>query len=200
MTGRLQANLHYLTPDRRHQMNATAGYEVNVSRSSAVSDETRGYFKDRGMKYMSMTGDDLSAFPLYKNWLAAGHRTLTEGKTNTLSGYLSTSYTFNDMATIGLTGRFDASNRFGSRSNEKFNPVWTMSGSWNIRRTFWGDPFAYREDDKEDVLNDWKFRISYGYTGNMLDGQTPDLLLKLGTLDTYYGENVSYVSSSPTQN
>lgn len=197
MTGRLQANLHYLTPDRRHQMNATAGYEVNVSRSSAVSDNTRGYFKDRGMKYMSMTGDDLSAFPLYKNWLAAGHRTLTEGKTNTLSGYLSTSYTFNDMATIGLTGRFDASNRFGSRSNEKFNPVWTMSGSWNIRRTFWGDPFAYKENDKEDVLNDWKFRISYGYTGNMLDGQTPDLLLKLGTLDTYYGENVSYVSSLP---
>ena len=31
----------------------------------------------------------------------------------------------------------------------------------------------------------------------MLDGQTPDLLLKLGTLDTYYGENVSYVSSLP---
>lgn len=196
MTGRLQANLHYRTPNRLHLYNATAGYEVNVSRTSAVADETRGYFKERGMKYMSMTGDDLSAFPLYQDWLAAGHRTLTESKTNTLSAYLSTSYTYHDLATIGLTGRFDASNRFGSRSNEKFNPVWTVSGSWNIRETFWGDPYE-EDDDHRFFINDWKLRMSYGYTGNMLDGQTPDLLIKLGTLDTYYGENVSYVSSLP---
>lgn len=75
-----------------------------------------------------------------------------------------------------------------------------MSGSWNIRRTFWGDPFAYKENDKEDVLNDWKFRISYGYTGNMLDGQTPDLLLKLGTLTRITAKTFPTFLRSPTQN
>ena len=197
LTGRLQGNLHYRTPNRLHLFNATAGYEVNIARVTGVSDETRGYFKDRGMKYMSMTGDDLSSFPYYQTWLAEGHRTLTKSKTNTISGYLSTSYTYHDFFTLGLTGRFDASNRFGSRSNEKFNPVWTVSGSWNIRRTFWGDPYASYENDDNFFINDWKLRLSYGYTGNMLDGQTPDLLVRLGTLDTYYGENVSYVSSLP---
>ena len=191
---RLQANLHYTTPDRFHQFNATAGYEVNWKRTTAVADQTRGYFKERGMKYMSMTGSDLGAFPLYQTWVAEGHRSLTKGKTNTLSGYLSTSYTYRDFFTLGLTGRFDASNRFGSRSNEKFNPVWTVSGSWNARNTFWGD--AYQNDDNF-LIDRWKVRMSFGYTGNMLDGQTPDLLVRLGTLDTYYGENVSYVSALP---
>ena len=201
MTGRLQANLHYRTPDNVHLVSATAGYEVNISRTSAVDDQTRGYFKDRGMKYMSMTGEDLGSFPLYETWVAEGHRSLTESKTNTLSAYLSTSYTYHDYFTLGLTGRFDASNRFGSRSNEKFNPIWTVSSSWNIRRTFWGDPFAYNGDDaQQSIIDAWKLRLSYGYTGNMLDGQTPDLLLRLGTLDTYYGENVSYVSSLPNPN
>ena len=199
LIGRLQANLHYRTPNQLHLINATAGYEVDLSRTTGVSDQTRGYFKDRGMKYMSMTAEDLASFPLYQSWLAEGHRSLTKGKTNTLSAYLSTSYTYHDLLTFGLTGRFDASNRFGSRSNEKFNPVWTVSGSWNIRNTFWGDPYSsYADEDTKNFFIDrWRLRMSYGYTGNMLDGQTPDLLVRLGTLDTYYGENVSYVSSLP---
>lgn len=196
LTARLQANFHYSTKDRLHVVNAAAGYEVNVSKVSSVADNTRGYFKERGMKYMSMTGDDLAAFPLYQTWLAEGHRTLTESKTNSLSGYLTSSYTYHDILTFGLTGRVDASNRFGSRSNNKFNPIWTSSAAWNIRRTFWGDPYAMTDDSK-NILDDWKVRASFGYTGNMLDGQTPDLLIRLGTLDTYYGQNVSYVSAFP---
>ncbi len=148
---------------------------------------------------MSMTAEDLASFPLYQSWLAEGHRSLSKGKTNTLSANLSISYTYHDLLTLGFTGRFDASNRFGSRSNEKFNPVWTVSGSWNIRNTFWGDPYSFYadEDSKNFFIDRWRLRMSYGYTGNMLDGQTPGLLVRLGTLDTYYGENVSYVSSLP---
>ena len=148
---------------------------------------------------MSMTAEDLASFPLYQSWLAEGHRSLSKGKTNTLSANLSISYTYHDLLTLGFTGRFDASNRFGSRSNEKFNPVWTVSGSWNIRNTFWGDLYSFYadEDSKNFFIDRWRLRMSYGYTGNMLDGQTPGLLVRLGTLDTYYGENVSYVSSLP---
>lgn len=198
LIGRFQGNLHYTTPNKKHLINATAGYEVNLLRTTGVADDTRGYFKNRGMKYMSMTSEDLASFPLYQTWLAEGHRTLTKGKTNTLSGYLSTSYTYNDLFTLGLTGRFDASNRFGSRSNEKFNPVWTVSGSWNIRNTFWGDPYSPRlGNGSQSFIDRWRLRMSYGYTGNMLDGQTPNLLVQLGTLDTYYGENISTVSSLP---
>ena len=189
LTGRLQANYHQgFGEGKKHHVSATLGYEASTSSTSAIADQTRGYFKDRGMKYMTMTGDDLKAFPLYSDWMAAGHRTLTESKRNTISGYLTASYSYGDFFTFGASGRFDASNKFGSRSNERFLPVWSLSGRWNLRETFF---------DSRDVVSDWSLRLSYGKTGNMLDGETPNMLIRLGVLDTYYGENVSHVASFP---
>lgn len=192
LTGRLQANYHQsFGSDKEHHLSATLGFEANTSTTSSIADQTRGYFQDRGMKYMTMTGEDLKAFPLYANWMAQGHRTLTESKRNTLSGYLTGSYSFRDYFTAGFSGRFDASNKFGSRSNEKFLPVWSVSGRWNIRETF---------HFNRDLVSDWNLRLSYGKTGNMLDGETPNMLIKLGVIDTYYGENVSTVSAFPNPN
>ena len=192
LTGRLQANYHQgFGLAKQHHVSATLGYEANTSRNSAIADNTRGYFKDRGMKYMTMTGEDMAAFPLYNDWVSQGHRTLTEQKRNTISGYLTASYSFKDYFTLGLSGRFDASNKFGSRSNERFLPVWSVSGRWNIRETFF---------ERRDIVTDWSMRFSYGKTGNMLDGETPNMLIRLGVLDTYYGENVSTVASFPNPN
>lgn len=189
LTGRLQANYHQgFGEGKKHHVSATLGYEANTATTSAIADQTRGYFKNRGMKYMTMTGEDLKAFPLYSDWMAAGHRTLTESKRNTISGYLTASYSYGDFFTLGASGRFDASNKFGSRSNERFLPVWSLSGRWNLRETFF---------DSRDVVSDWSLRVSYGKTGNMLDGETPNMLIRLGVLDTYYGENVSHVASFP---
>ena len=196
LTGRLQANYHQgVGRDKKHHLSATLGYEACTSRISGIADQTRGYFKQRGMKYMTMTGDDLKAFPLYADWMAAGHRTLTESKNNSISGYLTASYSLGNFFTLGASGRFDASNKFGSRSNERFLPVWSVSGRWNIRETFF--PTKYGKDQRSRLINDWSLRLSYGKTGNMLDGETPNMLIRLGVLDTYYGENVSHVAAFP---
>ena len=42
--------------------------------------------------------------------------------------------------------------------------------------------------------------MSYGKTGNMLDNETPNMLIRQGTMDAYYGENVSTVSAFPNPN
>ena len=191
-TGRLQANLHWsFGSDSQHLLTSTAGYEVNMVRTDGISDQTRGYYKDRGMKYVTMDSESLDDFPYYKNWLAAGHRSLTAGKTNQLSGYLTAAYSYADYFTVSLSGRFDASNKFGSRSNEKFLPVWSVSGRWNIKETLF---------PKADRLGELSMRFSYGKTGNMLDGETPNLLIQQGMMDTFYGENVSTVASLPNPN
>lgn len=191
-TGRLQANFHYaFGEEKSHLITSTLGYEVNMNRNNAISDQTRGYYKDRGMKYVTMDGESLDDFPLYKNWLAEGHRTLTAGKTNSISGYLTLSYDYKNYFTVGLSGRFDASNKFGSRSNEKFLPVWSVSGRWNIKDTFFKNA---------KWMNDLTMRMSYGKTGNMLDGETPNLLIKQGTMDAFYGENISTVAAFPNPN
>lgn len=195
LTGRLQANYHQgFGADKRHHVSATLGYEASTTRVSGINDQTRGYFKERGMKYMTMTGEDLKAFPLYSDWVAAGHRTLTESKSNTISGYLTASYSYGNYATLGASGRFDASNKFGSRSNERFLPVWSVSGRWNIRETFFDKASS---SNARNTVSEWSLRLSYGKTGNMLDGETPNMLIRLGVLDTYYGENVSHVAAFP---
>lgn len=191
-TGRLQANLHWsFGNDMQHLITSTLGYEVNMVRTTGISDQTRGYYKDRGMKYVTMDSESLDDFPLYKEWIAQGHRTLTAGKTNQLSGYLTVAYDYKTYFTVGLNGRFDASNKFGSRSNEKFLPVWSVSGRWNIKDTFF---------PKSNILNELSMRMSYGKTGNMLDGETPNLLIRQGMMDAFYGENLSTVASLPNPN
>lgn len=195
-TGRAQANLHYSFGPTRgwsktHLVTATVGYEANARRNSSIADQTRGYYKERGMQYATMSGQDLDLYPLYKDWLAKGHRTLTSGKTNTISGYLTVAYDYRNLFTIGANGRFDASNKFGSRSNEKFLPVWSVSGKWNIKKTLL---------EEKDNVDSWNVRASYGRTGNMLDNETPNMLIRQGTMDAYYGENVSTVTAFPNPN
>lgn len=191
-TGRLQANFHHAFGAKKaHLITSTFGYEVGMNRSNGISDQTRGYYKDRGMQYVTMDGESLDDYPLYKEWLAAGHRSLSAGKTNTISGYLTLSYDYMNYFTVGLSGRFDASNKFGSRSNERLLPVWSVSGRWNIKDTFFKNA---------DWMNDLTMRMSYGKTGNMLDGETPNLLIKKGMMDAFYGENVSTVYSLPNPN
>lgn len=191
-TLRLQANLRQsLGADRKHMVSASFGAEMNISNTDGYSEQTRGYFKNRGMKYVNMTREEVEKFPHYASFLANNHPTLRADKTHRLSGYGIASYAYGTYASISLNGRFDASNKFGSRSNEKFLPVWSISGMWNI-----GDTFL----KEQSTVNDLRMRASFGKTGNMVDNQTPNLLLRQGSVDTYYGENVSWVHALPNPN
>lgn len=189
---RIQFNYHqgFGTNDR-HLVAVNLGYEVTAIRTSQISDETRGYYKDRGMKYAELNSDIVDEYPEYKSWLARGHRSIGAGKDNKLSAYLSATYTFANAYTFNVNGRFDASNSFGNRSNEKLLPVWSTSFGWNI---------------KESVLKhkDWlsfaMFRTSYGKTGYIPNGQSPTMIIKRGPLDAYYQEYTSSVQKFPNPN
>lgn len=192
MTGRFQMNLHkFLDKGRKHLISGVLGYEVNSATVEGLSDETRGYYKDRGKKYISMEATDLQNYPLYASWLANGHRTVTSSKLNTLSGYISASYSYKNLFSLNSNARFDASNKFGQHSNNKFLPVWSVSGMLNLKELALS---------KWNPLDDLRLRTSYGKTGNMVDGQSPNLLIKMGTVDSYYSENISSVSAFPNPN
>ncbi len=187
VTFRIQANYHQsLGSNKRHLLSSTLGYELNTFRNNGYNDQTRGYYKDRGMKYIeSLTLEEVLEYPQYAKWLVTPHRNMVSEKTNKLSGYLTASYSYGDYFTVNMNGRFDASNKFGSRSNEKFLPIWSISGMFNAKETFLKD---------NERINDIRLRFSYGKTGNMVDGQTPNLLIKQGSMNVYYGENSSTVA------
>ncbi len=188
-TLRAQANFrHALGEKKQHLLSASLGYEMNVSNTDGFSENTRGFFKSRGLKYVNMTAEEMNRFPKYASWVAHNHPTLRADKTHRLSGYAIFSYSYGSLFSLSANTRFDASNKFGSRSNEKFLPVWSASGMLNLKS------LLLRQ---YDAVSDLRLRTSFGKTGNMVDNQTPNLLLRQESLDTYYGENVAKVDALP---
>lgn len=192
LTLRLQTNYRKIFgADSQHLISALAGYEINMNRSKKMDNEVRGYLKERGMQFVDMSSLKLEDFPLYKEWLQQNHTVLTRGLTNSLSFYLSLDYGFKDYLTFNINGRIDASNKFGSNSNERLLPVWSVSGMWNIKETLLKET---------DPVTELRLRLSYGMQGNMLDGQTPNMLINQLPTNSYYNENVSTVYQFPNPN
>ena len=192
LTFRLQSNYRKLFgEDDQHLITALLGYEVNMLRSKSMNNEVRGYLKERGMQFADMSSLNLDDYPLYKEWLQQNHLTLTRGLTNQLSLYLSLTYGYREYFTLNVNGRTDASNKFGSRSNEKFLPIWSVSGMWNLKETFM---------KHADFISNMRLRTSYGIQGNMLEDQSPNLILRQGTINPMYNENISTVARYPNPN
>ena len=111
----------------------------------------------------------MSDYVRYESWIKKNHLTISDNLTNMLAGYATVSYSYENHFTLNVNGRFDASNKFGSRSNEKFFPDWSDSGMWN---------------GKENLLKNVEFvsnlqlRASFGIQGNMLDDQSPNLIIR----------------------
>lgn len=175
--------------DNQHLITAMGGYEMNGNTYRSISDEDYGYLRDRGMQFVQNV--NLEDYPLYAQWLNKSHRKLGHNIEHELSGYLSTSYSFREYFTLNVNGRFDASNKFGDRSNERFLPIWSASAMWNVKNTLL---------NRVEPISDFRIRASYGTQGNMLDSQSPNLVIQQGTTDPMYNENVSYVARYPNPN
>ena len=207
-TLRLQSNYsHVFGGEDEHMVTASLGIEAKSNKNNSIADETRGYLKDRGKQFVDLgltttengvTHYRIDDYPHFKNWLASPHRSIAESLTNTISGYLTLSYNYKDYFTFNINGRFDASNQFGDESNNKLLPVWSVSTMLNLRdMLFLTSDGAYRG---ERWLSDMRLRISYGKQGNMIDGETPDMLLNQGDIDVFYGEYFSTLYKLPNPN
>ena len=208
ITLRFQSNFSkYVDPNNFHQIAATLGLELSSNKNLSTVTEQRGYLKDRGKQFVDMSqqtsnwGADevtylVDDYPLFKEWLATPHYTITENLTNKISGYLTVSYSYQNYFTFNINGRFDASNKFGSESNNKLLPVWSVSGMANLNEIFFYDRLL----SGDFWLTEARLRMSFGQQGNMIDGETPDMLLQQGGIDTYYGEYVSTLYKLPNPN
>lgn len=182
-TVRLQGNMNrYFGKYSEHNINLAIGVEANSTRYQGNSYTQRGYYADRGRKFITSVPDNYTSFI---NWMTTNFPTITDNLLNLLSAYGTLSYSYKQYFTLNANTRYDGSNRFGDRSNEKILPVWSVSGLANILEISGWKPKWM------DALT-WK--ISYGGQGNMLEGQTPKLTLTKGAYDTHYQEMVSTVN------
>ena len=179
-TARLQMDVNkFLGEDQFHLINFSLGGEASSTLYKGYERTDRGYYPDRGETFVVNVP---SSYTSYYTWVSGNVPTITDQKTNLLSAYATLSYTFKDLFTLNANTRFDGSNKFGSRSNEKLLPIWSVSGNANLKSIAKLDV---------DWLDNLTVKASYGEQGNMLDDQTPVMVIKKGTMDAYYGEMVT---------
>lgn len=176
--------------NQQHMMMLMGGFELNGNTTRQISDENRGFVKDRGLQFIDEL-QNLDDYPKYKEWLNQNHRSIGHGISHQISGYFVLSYSYRNHFTLNVNGRFDASNKFGSRSNERFLPVWSVSGSWNLQENILRNV---------EFISELRLRGSFGIQGNMLEDQSPNLIIKQGTIDPIYNENVSSIARYPNPN
>ena len=178
-TTRLQGNYNKYFGDYKHNINVALGLEASSTAYTGNQFTQRGYYADRGRTFASQIP---STFTEYWNWVSSNVPTITDTKSNLLSAYATISYSYKTLFTLNANGRYDGSNKFGSRSNEKLLPIWSVSGNANLRDIF-----------KLDLkwLNTLTLKASYGEQGNMLDDQTSELVIRKGNMNAYYNEMTS---------
>ena len=177
---RLQIDINkYFGAEAKHQINFSLGGEVSSTVYEGYTRTDRGYYPDRGKTFVVNIP---TSYTNYYTWLSSNVPTITDQKTNLVSAYATLSYMYKDLFILNGNTRYDGSNKFGSRSNEKLLPIWSVSGNANLKS------IARIDADRIDFLS---LKVSYGEQGNMLDGQTPVMVIKKGTMDAYYGEMVT---------
>ena len=186
---RLQSDYsRYWDKNKNHFTNASIGYEVSSSTYRGTANTERGYYKNRGMGFASFGDGDYSNYPDYYNWMIGNNPKYTKSLTNTMSAYLTLTYSYKDRYIFNVNTRADWSNAFGSRSNEKLLPVWSFSGRWNMT-----------EDFVRDVnwINYLALRVSYGIQGNMSNDQPTRLIINKGGFSNSKGGYTSTINKFP---
>ncbi len=182
-TARLQGNYNkYLGQFAQHNINVALGFEASSAHYTGDSYTQRGFYKDRGLTFATNIPD---TYTNYWEWARTNVPTLTDSKTNMVSAYATLSYSYKSLFTINANGRYDGSNQFGSQSKDKLLPIWSVSGNLNLLTLC---------DIKANWMDNLRLKASYGEQGNMLDNQTPELIIKKGGMNSFYNEMTSSVA------
>ena len=127
---RAQLNLNkYFGEEEKHNINGALGYEMSSSRYKGYQNTSRGYYADRGKNFTSVGASDYSK---YTAWVMNNQPKITDNLTNLIGAYLTLIYSYRNLFSLNANMRYDGSNKFGSRSNEKLLPVWAVSSSFNL--------------------------------------------------------------------
>ncbi|OWK72888.1 hypothetical protein CBW16_11605 [Flavobacteriaceae bacterium JJC] len=153
-----RGQLNYNTTFGQHQISAIAGGETRSTVTEYEANRFYGYnSNDRSSAVVDYTHD-------YPNFVTGDYNFIPKNaslrgtRLNFLSFYANGAYTFDKRYTISGSVRRDASNLFGLKTNEQWNPFWSAGLAWNLSN----EKFYHLK-----WLPLVKVRGSYGYNGNI---------------------------------
>ncbi len=191
-TVRLQANfMKTLGSKGNYLITSSAGIEAKSTEYKGFDITRRGYFTEFGGYFDAVPTDDSGYYSQFMSSKEAlGYR--TRQLTNELAWYATAGYGFKDIYIFNLHLRAERSNLFGSRANEKFSPIWAVSGRWNMKKNILKNT---------KWVDDASLRASWGWQGNMLPGQTAKMIIQQSTLtDPIYNSNYATIYRYPNPN
>lgn len=165
--------ISYVKNFGRHLLTAAMGQEVSSSKYDGFTGTYYGYLPGRGqtIKNPPLTTQDANGGIKENTSYAQPKTSIIDNKSNKLSFYGAFTYTFDERYVFNASIRSDASNRFGQDKDARYLPVWSLGLRWNMGREHFFEG--------QDFLNEFSFRVTYGYQGNVNEAAGPDLIARV---------------------
>ncbi len=154
----LRAQLGYAIQSGNNDLSVLAGAEIRDAVTEGNQDRMYGFDSDN---YTFGNVDYTTRFPSIINGSLSyiqNNRDISRRNNRFVSVFANGAYTFARKYTLSISGRRDASNLFGLRTNDQWNPFWSVGAGWLLS----GEGFY-----NLTVLPHLKFRMSYGSSGNI---------------------------------
>ncbi|MBB5441321.1 TonB-linked SusC/RagA family outer membrane protein [Pedobacter sp. AK017] len=145
----------------KHQLTAIIAGEISGNKGTYSSNRFYGYNDDISTYATGLNYE--AEYPAYDNLtgnlrIGQGARVGEDPVARFVSILSNINYTYDDKYTFYLSGRRDGANVFGARTNNKWKPLWSAGGSWDISR----EAFYHLQ-----WLPALRLKASYGYMGNV---------------------------------
>ena len=93
-----------------------------------------------------------------------------------VSQYVNAAFSIKDKYVLTGSLRRDASNLFGVNTNDKWQPLWSLAGRWNILSQI-QQAFSW--------IDELSLRVSYGVSGNVDQSQSAVTTIRYQNTDSY---------------
>ena len=161
--------------------------ELSHSKYSGFGITKRNYLPDRGMIFDNW---DIKKYTSFTEWSHSDEARgrMEDNLTRQVGLIFSASWAWKNTYILNGNIRADWSNKFGDRSHEKFLPIWSLSGRWNMH-----DNILYGFS----WVNTFALKLSFGYQGNMSNTESPKLIIQKNGTHPFFDEYYSTIQNFP---
>lgn len=142
----------------QHQIDAIGGFEARKSHVTSYGERFYGYDPN------NLTFANIDYTRSYPNVITGGgafilnNQSLGDIDTRFVSQFANFAYTYRNTYTLSGSSRRDASNLFGLKTNDQWNPFWSIGGAWKL---------SNERFYNLDFLPYMNIRSTYGFSGNV---------------------------------